>query len=174
MKLIIGLWNPWKTYDTTRHNVGFMFLDYIAKKHSFEAFKKEEKFKARVANGNFGIHKMILLKPETFMNLSGESVRKVIDFYKIPLEDIIVIYDDMTLPFWKIRFRSTWSAGGHNGIKSIIAHITEAFKRIKIGIDYDPKYDVSDWVLSRFSTDERIEMENEVFEEVEKMLEKEI
>ncbi|MDQ7009380.1 MAG: aminoacyl-tRNA hydrolase [Candidatus Gracilibacteria bacterium] len=164
MKLIIGLGNPGKQYEKTRHNVGFIFLDKLASENNFSDFKLETKFKGEISEGRFEGEKTILIKPTTFMNLSGESLRKIVDFYKIDLEDIIVIYDDKDMDFGKIRFRETGSAGGHNGIKSIILHFGKDFKRIKIGIGYDNKYDVSDWVLGKFSEDNLDDINNEIYD----------
>jgi len=170
MKLIVWLWNPGKKYEKTRHNVWFLFLDYLKEKEKFSDFKSESKFKWEISEWKINSEKTILLKPHTFMNLSWESLRKVVDFYKIDLDDIIVIYDDKDMEFWKVRFRKTWSAGGHNGIKSIINHFWKDFKRIKIGIWYDNKYDVSDWVLWKFSKEELEKLNKEVFEKVLELL----
>jgi len=164
MKLIIWLWNPWKKYEKTRHNVWFLFLDYLAEEENFSDFKSESKFKWEISEWRINLEKTILLKPQTFMNLSWESIRKIVDFYKIEEEDIIVLYDDKDMEFWKIRFRETWSAGGHNGIKSIISHFWKDFKRIKIWIWYDTKYDVSDWVLWKFDEADIADLNWEIFE----------
>lgn len=153
MKLIIGLGNIGKEYELTRHNVGFMVLDEYSK-NSFD-FKFEAKMKSSMAITIINGEKVIFIKPTTYMNLSGEALRAVMNFYKINNDDILVIYDDMSMPTGKLRLRAKGSAGGHNGIKSIIAHLgTDSFKRIKIGID-KPKYDVVDYVLGKFSNDEQ-------------------
>lgn len=153
MKLVIGLGNIGKEYESTRHNVGFMVLDEYSK-NNFD-FKFEAKMKSNMAITNIRGEKVIFIKPTTYMNLSGEALKMVMNFYKINNEDILVIYDDMSLPTGKLRLRAKGSAGGHNGIKSIIAHLgTDSFKRIKIGID-KPKYDVVDYVLGKFSKDEQ-------------------
>ncbi|RAL56598.1 aminoacyl-tRNA hydrolase [Candidatus Gracilibacteria bacterium GN02-872] len=170
MKIIIGLGNPGKEYENTRHNVGFMFLDYIKNKKDFSDFSYESKFKGEISTGSLSSEKVILLKPQTFMNLSGESVRKIVDFYKLSLEDFIVIYDDLSMEFGKIRFRESGSAGGHNGIKDIIRYFKEDFKRIKVGIGFNSKFQVSDWVLSKFSEEELIEFDREIFGQIEKIL----
>jgi len=170
MKLIVWLWNPWKEYKKTRHNVWFMFLDFLAWKENFSEFKLESKFKAEVSNWFFAWEKTILLKPQTYMNLSWESVRKIVDFYKIDLDDIIVIYDDLSMDFGKIRFREKGSAWGHNWVKDIIKHFWDKFKRIKIWIWFNPNYEVSDWVLSKFNDCEIDKLENEVFVEVYELL----
>lgn len=155
MKLFIGLGNPGPKYAKTRHNVGFMALDLLSQNWNI-TFSNEKKFKGDIGRGVINGEKVILLKPMTYMNLSGESVRAVMDFYDIAVEDIIVIYDDLDLPNGKIRTRLKGSAGGHNGIKSLIAHTgTQEFKRVRIGIDRHPKIPVVDYVLGKFSEDEQ-------------------
>ena len=163
MKLIIWLGNPGEKYEKTRHNVWCMFLDFLASELGFSDFKYESKFKWEISNGSINWEKTILLKPQTFMNLSWESLRKIVDFYKISLEDWTVIYDDFSLEFWKIRFRDKWSAGGHNGVKDIIRHFWENFKRIKVWIWFNEGDDVSDWVLSKFTQEELMDLDNEVY-----------
>lgn len=149
MKLIVGLGNIGKEYDETRHNAGFMTIDHFAEKHGFE-FNKQ-KFDALIADGGVNGEKVILAKPTTYMNESGRSVRQIVDFYKLDPEDVLVVHDDMDLPTGRLRLRQKGSAGGHNGIKSIIAHLgTEKFKRLRIGIDHPEKQKVVDWVLTRF------------------------
>jgi len=143
-------------------------------KESFSDFKLETKFKWEISTWIFAWEKTILLKPQTFMNLSWESLRKIVDFYKIEQEEIIVIYDDMSLEFWKIRFRDKGSAGWHNGIKSIISHFSESFKRIKVWVWFNDNFDVSDWVLSKFTYEELGELEDKVFGEVFEKLEESI
>lgn len=140
-----------------------MFLDFLASEEWFWEFKYESKFKGEVSSGSLGWEKALLLKPQTFMNLSWESIRKIVDFYKIPREDWIVIYDDFSLEFWKIRFREKGSAGGHNGVKDIIKHFWENFKRIKVWIWLNEKYEISDWVLSKFREEELMDLENNIF-----------
>jgi len=170
MKLIIWLGNPGKQYEKTRHNVWFIFLDKFREENNFSEFKLETKFKWEISESRFEWKKTILLKPQTYMNLSWESLRKIVDFYKIELDDIIVIFDDKDMEFWKIRFRETWSAWWHNWIKSIISHFWKDFKRIKIGIWYDNKYEVSDWVLGKFSEENLIDIGNEIYEKSLKIL----
>ncbi len=172
MKLIIWLWNPWDLYKLTRHNVWFMFLDYLKEKEDFPDFKYESKFKADISSSLLFWEKTILVKPQTFMNLSWESVQKITSFYKIENEDIVVFYDDISMDFWKVRFREKWSAGWHNWIKSIIKYIWEIFDRVKVWVWFDSRYEVSDWVLSKFIEEELIDLENEVFQRVFEMLEK--
>lgn len=154
MKLFVGLGNPGLKYERTRHNAGFMVIDQLSKAWNIQ-LSEEKKFKGEIGRGVVKGEKVILLKPTTFMNLSGESVRAVMDFYDVDLEDLIVIYDDLDLPHGKIRMRLKGSAGGHNGIKSLIAHVkTQDFKRIRVGIDRHPKIPVVDYVLGKFTEDE--------------------
>lgn len=154
MKLIIGLGNPGKQYEQTRHNVGFMFIDYLAEYYnvSFEVKKKYH-----IANFMIAGEKVFLLKPQTFMNLSGEALIEVMNFYKIDIEDIIVICDDLDMSFGKLRAKFDSSSGGHNGLKNIINHLhSQKFTRIKVGINNEFKRDVKSFVLSKFSKDELI------------------
>jgi len=155
--LIVGLGNIGKDYEGTRHNTGFIFMDELVKNLGIkEYFKDESKFKALILKHD----NLILAKPTTFMNLSGEAVAKIMNFYKIPLENLIVVYDDVDLPLGKIRVRENGSAGTHNGMKSIIEHMgTEAFKRIRIGIESrgesSPKQqDLTSFVLSPYKAEE--------------------
>ena len=155
MYIIVGLGNPKKEYDNTRHNIGFMAIDEIAEKNNISVI--ESKHKALIGKGIVGGQKVILAKPLTFMNLSGESVRQLVDYYKIDEEcELIVLYDDISLPPGKLRLRKKGSAGGHNGIKNIIAHLGhDSFMRVKIGVGEKPKgYDLADYVLGHFSKDE--------------------
>ncbi len=174
MKLIVGLWNPWKKYENTKHNVWFMFLDYLKNKENFSDFKLEKKFKWEISEWQIYSEKVILLKPQTFMNLSWESLIKIFHFYKIDKDDMIVIYDDMSMDFWKVRFRNKWSAGWHNGVKNIINHFTDQFKRIKVGIWFNSNYEVSDWVLSKFSKSEIEELNNNIFPNINELLKEKI
>ena len=159
MYLIAGLGNPTREYEKTRHNVGFDTIDVLADRINTDV--AERKFKGLYGKGMLGGEKVILLKPQTFMNLSGESVRAAADFYKIPPDHIIVIYDDISLDVGHLRIRTKGSAGGHNGIKNIIAHLgTQEFPRIKIGVGgKPPRMDLADYVLSRFPAEERKIME---------------
>ncbi len=155
MKLIVGLGNPGSEYEDTRHNVGFMALDRLALKYG-ASFKLDKSLKGMIASINIFGEKVILLKPTTFMNLSGESVKPVLNYYKIDISDFIVINDDLDMPVGKVRFRANGSAGGHNGLKSIIGSLkTESFKRIKIGIDRSKVIPVVDWVLGHFSLEDK-------------------
>lgn len=153
--MIVGLGNPGKKYDGTRHNIGFAALDYAAQKWDIRVNKS--KFSALYGIGQVGGQKALLLKPQTFMNLSGVSVQQAADFYKIPPEHILVWFDDVSLAPGVLRIRLSGSAGGHNGLKSIIASVGEAFPRVKIGVGEKPRpeYDLADWVLSRFTEAER-------------------
>lgn len=160
MYVIAGLGNPGRKYAKTRHNVGFDTLDVLADRYRIDV--SAEKFKALVGTGTIEGQKVILVKPQTFMNLSGDSLRMVCDFYKIdPEEELIVIYDDISLEPGQIRVRKKGSAGGHNGVKSIISQLgTQVFKRVKVGIGEKPEgYDLADYVLGHFSFSDRILME---------------
>jgi PTH1 family peptidyl-tRNA hydrolase len=155
MKLIVGLGNPGKQYDQTRHNIGFEVIDALSDQFSIPL--NQSKFKGMYGTGLHNGEKVLLLKPLTYMNLSGESIRAIMDYYQIELEDLLVIYDDLDLPVGKIRLRQKGSPGGHNGIKSTVAHLgTQEFNRIRIGIDRPiPGMNVPDYVLGRFRPDER-------------------
>ena len=154
MYIIAGLGNPTREYEKTRHNVGFDTIDVLADKLNTSV--DEKKFKGLYGRGIIAGEKVILLKPQTFMNLSGESVREAADFYKVDPEHIIVIYDDISLDVGQLRIRKKGSAGGHNGIKNIIAHLGgQVFPRIKVGVGEKPaKYDLADYVLGHFSKGE--------------------
>lgn len=156
MYIIVGLGNPGKQYTHTRHNVGFDTIDILADKYRINI--NDKKHKALYGKGTIENQKVILVKPQTFMNLSGESVRAFIDYYKVDeQEELIIIYDDISLEPGQLRLRVKGSAGGHNGIKSIIRHLGgQVFKRVKVGIGEKPRcYDLADYVLSRFSKAER-------------------
>ncbi|MDE6660722.1 MAG: aminoacyl-tRNA hydrolase [Anaeroplasmataceae bacterium] len=159
MKLIVGLGNPGAQYEQTRHNVGFMAIDTFANEHN-AIFRLEPKLKGMLASVTLNGTKAFLLKPMTFMNLSGESVKAVKDYYKIAIEDILIISDDLDSHNGRVRLRAEGSAGGHNGHKNIIAHLgTEEYKRIKIGIGRSEVIPVIDWVLQKFNKDELAEIE---------------
>ena len=159
MYIIAGLGNPTREYEKTRHNVGFDTIDVLADKLNTSV--DEKKFKGLYGRGIIAGEKVILLKPQTFMNLSGESVREAADFYKVDPEHIIVIYDDISLDVGQLRIRKKGSAGGHNGIKNIIAHLgTQEFPRIRIGVGEKPaRMDLADYVLGHFSKEEKERME---------------
>lgn len=156
MKCIVGLGNPGKQYEQTRHNIGFAIIDELS--HLLNIPLDQAKHKGLYGIGFYKGEKVLLLKPMTYMNLSGESIRAVMDYYQIDIEDLVIIYDDLDLPIGKIRLRQKGSAGGHNGIKSTIAHLgTQEFNRIRIGIDRPPSgMKVPDYVLGRFSKEEQI------------------
>ncbi len=153
--LIVGLGNPGKKYEGTRHNAGFDALDHVAQQWGISVTRS--KFDALTGTGTANGAKVLLAKPQTFMNLSGEAVRKAVDFYKIPADHVIVIFDDISLAPGRLRIRKTGSAGGHNGIKSIIANIGQDFPRIKVGVGEKPhpEYDLADWVLGHFTPDDK-------------------
>lgn len=154
MKLIIGLGNIGKEYESTRHNIGFMVIDRLAKDLSIDV--DTNKFKSKIGEKNINGEKIILMKPSTYMNLSGEAVIEIVNFYKINIEDILVIHDDLDLPVGKLRLRTKGSAGGQNGIKNIIAHLkTQEFNRIRIGIGNNKLYNTADYVLSKFDSEEK-------------------
>ena len=155
MYLIAGLGNPSKTYEGTRHNVGFAMIDALA--DAFQIDVTTKKHKAIVGRGVIEGMKVILAKPQTYMNLSGESIREIVDFYKIDPENMIIIYDDISLDVGRLRIRKKGSAGGHNGIKNIIAHLgTDVFPRIKVGVGEKPQgWDLADYVLSKYSKEEQ-------------------
>ena len=156
MFIIVGLGNPGREYAHTRHNVGFDTIDVLADKYHIDVDTK--KHKALIGKGFIEGQKVILVKPQTYMNLSGESVREVLDYYKVDeTSELIVIYDDISLNPGQLRIRLKGSAGGHNGIKNIIAQLgTQEFTRIKIGVGEKPaKMDLADYVLGRFSKEEQ-------------------
>ena len=149
--IIAGLGNPGKDYERTRHNTGFMAMDRVAAECGAKIDKL--KFKSYTALTTLGGHRVFLMKPCTFMNLSGEAVTAAMEFYKIPIQNVIVVFDDTTLPVGKMRIRRKGSDGGHNGIKNIIyLSGSNEFPRVKIGIGQRPEdWDLADWVLGRYS-----------------------
>lgn len=153
--LIVGLGNPGKKYEFTRHNAGFLSVDVLCEKFNFTVNKL--KFHALVGEARIDGKRCLVMKPQTMMNNSGEAVKEACNFYKIPAENVIVIFDDISLDVGKLRIRRSGSAGGHNGIKSIINHLgSDKFPRIKVGVGAKPHpdYDLADWVLSEFNKDE--------------------
>lgn len=155
MYIIVGLGNPDRKYIATRHNIGFDAITRICDDYNISLSGKEHK--AVVGKGYIGGQKVLVAQPQTYMNLSGESVRELVDYYKIdPEEELIVIYDDIALDVGRLRIRGKGSAGGHNGIKNIIAHLgTNQFKRVRIGVGEKPKgWDLADYVLGRFPKEE--------------------
>lgn len=163
MYLVVGLGNPGKQYDMTRHNIGFHTIDYIADKYNARLTKL--KFKAVYGEATISGERVYLVKPQTYMNLSGDSVAEMAQFYKVPVENIIVINDDISLDVGRIRVRGKGSAGGHNGLKSIIYRMnSDAFPRVKMGVGA-PKhedYDLADFVLGRFTKEEIPVMEDAI------------
>ena len=154
--LVVGLGNPGNKYTLTRHNAGFLCLDMLSDKLNFRIDRL--KFKSLICDTTINGHRCIVMKPQTFMNNSGEAVRECASFYKIPAEKVIVIYDDISLDVGKLRIRRKGTDGGHNGIKSIIYHLnSDQFPRIKVGCGKKPHpdYDLADWVLSEFKKDEQ-------------------
>ncbi|MFD3155538.1 aminoacyl-tRNA hydrolase [Haloimpatiens sp. FM7330] len=163
MFLVVGLGNPGKEYEKTRHNVGFNVIDLLSNKYNINLNRK--KFRGEYGNGILEGEKVLLLKPQTYMNLSGESVNEAVNFYKIPNNKIIIIYDDISLDIGKIRIRPKGSAGGHNGIKSIISNLSsDQFIRIKVGVG-GPNGDLVSHVLGRFQNKDKENIEK-VFEVV--------
>lgn len=157
--LIVGLGNPGAKYEMTRHNAGWLAVDLLAINEKLNI--KKLKFHSLVCNLNINGKKCLVMKPQTFMNNSGEAVGEAARFYKVPAQNIIVISDDISLDVGRIRIRRKGSAGGHNGLKSIIAHIgTEDFTRIKIGVGKKPnaEYDLADWVLGRFPKEQEADL----------------
>ena len=154
--LVVGLGNPGDKYENTRHNVGFMTADVLAERKGVPV--QRLKFKALTTTLTLGVAQVLLMKPVTYMNLSGEAVGEAARFYKIPPERVLVISDDVSLPAGKLRIRRSGSAGGHNGLKNIIAHLgTDAFPRIKVGVGGKPHpdYDMADWVLGKLSGEDK-------------------
>ena len=163
MYIIVGLGNPKKEYDNTRHNIGFDVIDALAEDNRIGM--TEKKHKAIIGKGIVGGQKVILVKPQTYMNLSGESVRELIDYYKVDeTEELIVISDDISLDVGQLRIRKKGSAGGHNGLKNIIMHLGhDTFQRVKMGVGEKPKhFDLADYVLGHFSKEERIVMNDSI------------
>lgn len=177
MYFIVGLGNPGLQYENTRHNVGFMTIDYLANKYDIDI--RKSKFKSLYGQGEISGHKVMLIKPQTYMNNSGEAVRELINFYKFDIDKLIVIYDDIDIDFGTIRIRKKGSAGSHNGMKSIIYQIQDdQFPRIKVSIGKKPeKWDLANFVLSGFSKEEVKILEDEIrlaVEGIEIILEEDI
>lgn len=158
--IVVGLGNPGAQYEGTRHNAGFLAIDYVAT--SLGVRIDRLRFKALTGEATLGGAHVLLMKPQTFMNLSGDAVREAAAFYHVPPENVIVIYDDVTLPVGRMRVRGKGSDGGHNGIKSMIAQLgSNAFPRVRLGVGErpNPDFDLADWVLSRFTPAERETLE---------------
>lgn len=167
MKLIVGLGNPGRQYEETRHNVGFKVIDELSNQLHIPLDKA--KFNGVFGQGMLNGEKVLLLKPLTYMNLSGESIRPLMDYYDILVEDILVVYDELDLPVGKIRLREKGSAGGHNGMKSIIQHLgTQEFKRIRIGINRPTNgMKIADYVLGRFPAEEMQDIKDAIHKSTE-------
>lgn len=164
MKLIVGLGNPGEEYKNTRHNIGYIFLDDISEKLNVKIDK--EKFNGLYGTFNYKDEKIIFLKPLSYMNLSGGVIKKYVDYYKIDIEDILIIYDDMDLDVGKYKLRNQGSSGGHNGLKDIEKYLgTTKYKRLKIGISRSIIKDYKNYVLSKF-TDEELNKLNELKPEI--------
>ena len=158
--LIAGLGNPGSEYEKTRHNTGFMSLDLLAARLQVKVSK--ERFKALTAQADFDGQRLLLMKPQTYMNASGIAIEAAAHFYKIPPERVLVLFDDISLPVGRLRIRKNGSAGGHNGLKSIISCLgSDQFPRVKIGVGQKPHpdYDLADWVLSNFTREEEAHVE---------------
>ncbi|MDO5717471.1 MAG: aminoacyl-tRNA hydrolase [Tissierellia bacterium] len=162
MKIIVGLGNPGLKYEATRHNAGFMVIDLLAKKLGIKV--KKIKWKSLYEKVNLRGESIILLKPQTFMNNSGIAVKEIVDYFGVDIEDLIVIYDDIDIPFGTIRIKKSGSSGSHNGMKSIIYHLNDdSFPRIRLSIGKKPDYfDLADYVLSGFSKKEAEVFDREV------------
>ena len=157
MRLLVGLGNPGTEYAATRHNMGFMAVDAIVRRFSFSGWKSA--FKGQVLSAKIKNENILFLKPETYMNLSGESVLAAMSFYKIKPEDVIVFHDDLALPVGKVKVKTGGSSGGHNGIKNIDAHIGVNYMRVRIGIDQDHAKDTVDYVLGKPSVEDKKTLE---------------
>ncbi len=160
--IIIGLGNPGTRYDNTRHNVGFETIDLLSHRYGIKVSKL--KHKALLGDGTIEGARVLLVKPQTFMNLSGESVREVLEWYKPSIKNVILVYDDIDLPLGRLRVRSKGSAGTHNGMRSVIYHVQDdTFPRIKIGVGKPPEnWDLADYVLSRFGSGDRKIIDNAI------------
>jgi peptidyl-tRNA hydrolase, PTH1 family len=160
--VIVGLGNIGKQYDGTRHNIGFAALDHFAVANDFPAWIEKKDLKAHFTSTTLGGTRVILIKPTTFMNLSGESVQATTSFYKVDPTQVVVVHDELDIPFGQIRTRVGGSAAGHNGIKSVTQHMSEQYGRVRIGIGpkEHPAQDSSDFVLARFSKDQEAQMSN--------------
>lgn len=160
--MIVGLGNPGREYDKTRHNIGFEVVDDLADRHNINLNKG--KFNSLYGEGRIGSEKVFLVKPTTYMNNSGEAVRALADFYKIPVENILVVFDDIDIPFATIRIKKNGSGGTHNGMKSIVNHLgSKDFPRLKFGVgSKKPGQDLANFVLSRFSKEEAVSVDRAI------------
>jgi PTH1 family peptidyl-tRNA hydrolase len=169
--LIIGLGNPGKEYDDTRHNIGFAAVDAFVKANEFDPWIEKKDLKCHFTKGQLGDTQVIVIKPTTFMNLSGEAAQAVAHFYKIPPERIAAVYDELDIPFGQIRLRTGGSSAGHNGVKSLTQHLGENFGRIRVGIGpkQPEQIDSADFVLGKFKADQQKHM-NELLRETSAIL----
>ncbi len=155
MRLIVGLGNPGKRYENTRHNIGFMLIDRIASAYGIKV--ETEGFESLWGVGKIGGVDVLLLKPQTFVNRSGGAVKEIIDYFKIPIGNLLVLYDDIDLPFGRISIRGSGGSGGHRGMESILMHVrTSLFPRVRLGIGRPEDSDVSGYVLSIFTEEEQV------------------
>lgn len=160
MKLIVGLGNPGREYRDTRHNVGFMVIDEIARRHQLTLAMAPSQVPETFVAKKYGVDPVLVAKPLTFMNRSGDAVAALARYYDIAAGDLLVVVDDAALPFGKLRARARGSAGGHNGLKSVIERLgTTEFARLRLGVGRDPQRDLADHVLAKFEPDERVELE---------------
>jgi peptidyl-tRNA hydrolase, PTH1 family len=168
MKIIVGLGNPGTSFESTRHNLGFKFVEKLSKSLGTSEFR--EKGNGSFSSGSYLENKFIILKSKTFMNNSGECVSYFSNYFKVPIENVLVIYDDITMPLAKIRFRDKGSSGGHNGIKSIISELkSDKFSRIKVGIGHNEKIPLDQWVVQNFEENE-VKKLYEIYEKVKEMI----
>lgn len=156
--LIVGLGNVGKKYDGTRHNIGFATLDEVAQSQEFDSWIEKKDFKCLTTQKTVGDNRIILCKPTTFMNNSGEGVQAISHFYKVPVDQIVAVYDELAIPFGQIRTRIGGSSAGHNGVKSVSQHIGEGYGRIRVGIQAETPMETSDYVLAKFSKEEQAHM----------------
>jgi len=159
MRLLVGLGNPGKEYARTRHNMGFMAVDEIVRRFSFSPWKKA--FKGQVCSGEIDGEKVVILKPETYMNLSGEAVQEAVHFYKLQPADVIVFHDELDLPVGKMKVKIGGSPAGHNGLKSIDSHIGHDYMRVRVGVDNDKQIPTPDYVLAKPSAEDFKILESE-------------
>jgi PTH1 family peptidyl-tRNA hydrolase len=171
MKLIFAQGNPGHEYETTRHNVGFLAVDFYARQHSL-TFQPKAKFHADIAETTIGDEKVLLVKPTTFYNETGQAARLLADFYKIETKDILVIHDELALPFGTLRTREKGSDAGNNGIKSLNAHLGENYARIRVGTwnEIADKQGAFDFVLSKFSSDEMKKLQGDIFPKIAELI----
>ena len=164
MKLIVGLGNYPKEYTYTRHNAGFLMVDFLQQTHDFEEWGENKKLLCQLSKGSINGIDCLLAKPQTLMNLSGDSVIKIIQFYKIAANDLLVIHDEIDLPFATIKQTQSRNSAGHNGIKSVNSYIKDIYNRIRIGVGRpaNKDYDISDYVLSKFSETELPTIKNDI------------